>query len=127
VDDDRADAGVVEQVLREAFQPDPRAALVHEAQLALRFLSRAGHDVGEDLARRLTLARMDVAEKASSLELRFGVAEEPDRRCTGVAEGEIVVEQHHTAPALLDQRAESLLAFFELALRPLALGDVADE
>src|SRR5438067_49837 len=72
-------------------------------------------------------ARVQVAERTRPLRLVLGVAGQAQRRRAGVAEVEIAVEQHHAAPAFLDQCAEALLALFQLELRALALGDVADE
>src|SRR5256885_9615300 len=46
----------------------------------------------------------------------FRSADQAERRRADVAEGEIVVDQHHAAPALLDQRAEALLALLQLEL-----------
>ena len=57
---------------------------------------------------------MDVAEEARAGQIVFRVAEEAFGRGAGVGEGEVGVEQRHAAPALLDQRAETLLAIFEL-------------
>src|ERR1051326_5345926 len=127
VDDDRADARLVQEVLREAFEPDPRAVLVEEAELALELAVRRLEEIGEELARDLALARMDEAENAGAEEIGLAVTEKALGRGAGVGEGEAVVQQHDAAPALLDDGAEALLASLELLLRAAALGDVADE
>src|SRR5205814_7616534 len=81
----------------------------------------------EDFARRLAVARMDVSEKTRLHQFALAVSEEALGRRADVGEREIGIEKRDAAPALLDQRAEPLLALLEIELGALAVGDVADE
>src|SRR6185295_164350 len=49
------------------------------------------------------------------------------RRRAGEGEAQLPVQEHHAAPALLDDRPEALLALPQLALGAFPFGDVADE
>src|SRR3954447_22904346 len=90
-------------------------------------MRRSRGERAEELAHHLAFARVDVGEEARAGEIVFVVAEEPFGGRAAVTEGEIGVEQRYAAPALFDERAETLLAMFELGLRLLALRDVAQE
>src|SRR5438105_3241314 len=90
-------------------------------------MRRSGGERAEDLAQRLALTWVNVAEKTRAGQVVLGVAEEAFRRCAAVAEGEIGAEQRHAAPTLFDERAEALLAVFQFGLRSLALGDIAQK
>ena len=127
VDDDRADARLLQQVLSESFQPHPRAVLVAEAQLAVRFFVRRRENFVEHLPRDSHVARMNELEDAAADQLVLVVADQVMRRRAGEGEVRVRVEQHHAAPALLDDRAESFLALLERALRAGARDGLAGD
>ncbi len=127
VEDDGADARVMQHVLRERLQPDPHPVPVSKAQFALRLRRYSGGERAQHLAHRLAFARVDIGEEARAEQIVFAVAEQALGRGAAVMEGQLAAQQGHAAPALLHQRTEALLAFLELRLRALALRDVAQK
>jgi hypothetical protein len=66
VENDRADAGVVQHVLREHFEPDPHAVLVAKTQLGLRLVRRPRGQGGQHLPHGLALAWMEVRKETGA-------------------------------------------------------------
>ena len=127
VDDDRVDAAVVQQVLAEGLQPDPRAVLVEKAELRVRFPIGRRRELAEDFPRCLAVARMNESQETRIQQLALAVAEKALRRRSDVGEGQIGIEEGDATPAFLDQSTEALLALLELVVRPFPLRDIANE
>src|SRR5215211_4333379 len=121
---------VVEQVVYDMLKVAPRAVLVGHSELQGRVKPRSFQDLGERVQRLLHVVWMDRAECIGPYPLFRPVACHPLDCRAYVADGAIGVEDRDDIGAVLYQRAEALLAFYDYFLGLLTFAHVlylADE
>src|ERR671910_2959902 len=117
---------VVEQVVYDMLKIAPRAILVGHSELQGRVKPRSFQDLGERVQRLLPVVRMDRAECVGPYLLFRLKARHPLDCRAYVADGAVGVEDRDDIGAVLYQRAEALLAFFDCFLDLLAFAHVLD-
>src|SRR5215216_4000518 len=121
---------VVKQVVYDMLKVAPRAVLVGHSELQGRVEPRSFQDLGERVQRLLPVVRMDRVECVGPYLLFRPVAGHPLDCRAYVVHGAVRVEDRDDIGAVLYQRAEALLAFFDCFLDLLAFAHVlylADE
>ena len=121
--DDRADAGIGEQVGEDAFQLAPGAVRVLDARVDVDVRARLFQRALDAADDERMIVGMDELEGAPAHEVVQLVAQHARRRRARVQDAAVGAEERDRVPAVLDQRAEALLAGFERGLRLVLFGE----
>ena len=110
VDHDRADRGLVQAVDRDGLEVAIRAVLVPDTELRAQRHTRLRQQLFEQMPRALDVVGMQQVEATPAHELLRRIAEQPCGGAARVGRHPLRVYQGDGVGAVLDQRAEPLLA-----------------
>jgi hypothetical protein len=131
VDDDAADRRVVEEVLPDRLDDEPRAVEMPNADFRTNLRAGDTREVAEHLLSPLPIVGMDVIERAATDAALGRVAEDPLNRGTLIRDPAAGVRNHLDVDRVPDERAEPFLAPPQLAVlacqKPRRPGERAEQ